>query len=121
MKKEIKFLADENIPLKVVSNLVKSKIDIIAVAEKSARIKDEEILSLAQKEGRVIVTFDKDFGELVFRRKKETNGVILLQVHPQTQEKTEMILKKVCCLNIDFSSSFCIVKESRIKVISLQS
>ncbi|MDP3728329.1 MAG: DUF5615 family PIN-like protein [bacterium] len=120
MKKEIKFLADENIPLKVISNLLRDRIDIIAVAEKSARIKDEEILELAKKEGRVIITFDKDFGELVFRKKRETNGVILLQLHPQTQEKTEMILKKVCSLNIDFSSSFCIVKESRIKVISLR-
>ncbi len=78
----MKFLADENIPLEVVVHLQKDGVDIISQSIIHPGTDDERVLSDSKK--RVIITLDKDFGELIFRDKKTHNGVILLRIHPQS-------------------------------------
>ncbi len=63
------FLADENIPVETVGILRQKGVDIISIAEVSPGLSDREILDLASKQGRIIITFDVDFGRLVFREK----------------------------------------------------
>ncbi|MGL9617507.1 DUF5615 family PIN-like protein [Bradyrhizobium sp. U531] len=41
-----------------------------------------EVISLALREGRLLLTADKDFGELVFRRGQTVPGLILLRIDP---------------------------------------
>ncbi len=68
-----KLLADENVPLKAVEILREKGVDVASVTELSPGLKDREVLDLAGREGRIIVTFDKDFGELVVRE-SESKG-----------------------------------------------
>ena len=75
----MKFLADENIPLEVVHGLESRKINIVALSDVKPRVSDEELMQYAKKEKRTIITFDKDFGELVFRNKQKSCGVILMK------------------------------------------
>jgi predicted nuclease of predicted toxin-antitoxin system len=44
-------------------------VDAVSVTELSPGLKDREVLDLAGREGRIIATFDKDFGELVVRER----------------------------------------------------
>jgi predicted nuclease of predicted toxin-antitoxin system len=44
-----------------------------------ASIKDEQVLAIAQAEGRILITNDTDFGELVFRKRQPHSGVILFR------------------------------------------
>jgi predicted nuclease of predicted toxin-antitoxin system len=67
----MKFLADENISTKVVSNLRNKGIDIISIKEVASGISDESVLETANNQKRVLITFDDDFGELIYRRKLE--------------------------------------------------
>ena len=60
----MKLLADENIPLVSVRGLRDLGHDIVSIAEQSPGISDEEVLRLSRAQGRVIVTFDRDYGEL---------------------------------------------------------
>lgn len=60
-------LADENFPLPSVKELRVNGHDVYAVAELDASIPDELVIEKAIAEGRIILTFDKDFGELVFK------------------------------------------------------
>jgi predicted nuclease of predicted toxin-antitoxin system len=64
-----KLLADENVPLKAVEILREKGVDAVSVTELSPGLKDREVLDLAGREGRIIATFDKDFGELVVRER----------------------------------------------------
>jgi predicted nuclease of predicted toxin-antitoxin system len=63
-----------------MSGLRKDGHDVLYVTEKKAGAIDDEILSDAYREERILITEDKDFGELVYRFKKPTHGIFLLRV-----------------------------------------
>ena len=80
----MKLLADENIPLASVRDLRDFGHDVISIAERSPGMSDEEVLRLAQAEHRVVVTFDRDFGEMGFRRRLPAPaGILYLRFVPQ--------------------------------------
>ena len=56
---------------------------------------DEDVLRAAVADGRVVVTADKDFGELVFRRKLPSVGVVLLRLTPPTEAERFELFKTV--------------------------
>jgi predicted nuclease of predicted toxin-antitoxin system len=62
----MRLLADENIPLAAIDLLRKRGHDVLAVSEIAPSICDEDVLLMAKDEGRILLTFDKDFGELAF-------------------------------------------------------
>ncbi len=75
-----RFLANENVPGEVVLAARQSGYDLAWIVELSPGADDDAVLATALAEGRVLVTFDKDFGEMAFRQgKPATCGVILLR------------------------------------------
>lgn len=62
-------LLDENVPRASVAKLRLRGRDVVWVAESSAGITDEAVLQRAATESRWLFTFDRDYGELVFRRR----------------------------------------------------
>ena len=89
----MKLLADENIPLASVRGLRDLGHDIVSIAEQSPGISDEEVLRLSRAQGRVIVTFDRDYEELVFgERLPAPAGILYLRFLPRTPlEVTEYV------------------------------
>ena len=65
----MRLLADENVPLPSIYALRSAGMEFAAVTEDAAGAGDHDVLALAERQGRVLLTFDRDFGELVFRRK----------------------------------------------------
>jgi len=65
----MRVLANENIPLASVVSLRQAGHDVLSVTEFSPGISDKEVLRLAHSQARVILTFDRDYGELVFRHR----------------------------------------------------
>lgn len=63
----MRFLADENIPWASVVALREAGHDVAAVVERSPGASDPEVLRDATSDGRILLTFDRDFGELVYR------------------------------------------------------
>ena len=72
-------MADESCDFAVVRALRAAGHAVVAVAEISPRISDEEVLALARRKHHVLITEDKDFGELVYAQKHQTAGVVLLR------------------------------------------
>ena len=52
------------------------------MAEIAAAASDAEVMARAQREGRLLLTEDKDFGDLVFRRGGQVPGIVLLRIDP---------------------------------------
>ena len=75
----MRFVADESCDFAVVRALRAYGHDVVAIAEISRRLSDQRVLALAHDEMRVLVTEDKDFGELVYASKQQTSGVVLLR------------------------------------------
>ena len=115
----MKFLADENIPLEVVFALKQEGVNVISLSELRPRLEDKDVLKLTNKEKRVLITFDTDFGELIFKQQLTSHGVILLRIHPQTVEYIIAILNKALAMKIEFEKSFCVVEANRIRIIPL--
>ncbi|MGC8979559.1 DUF5615 family PIN-like protein [Caldisericum sp.] len=80
----MKFLANENIPIELVEELKNLRYDILRADNFKKGLKDQDVLELAFKERRILITFDKDFGELAVKQKKKVIGVILLRIKPQS-------------------------------------
>jgi len=62
------WLADENVPLLAVDQLLRAGVDIDSMSRRHPGASDEEVLRLAKAERRGLLTFDRDFGELIFAR-----------------------------------------------------
>jgi predicted nuclease of predicted toxin-antitoxin system len=76
----MKFLLDESAELRLAAFLKEHGHDVTAVAiDYQASIRDEQVLAIAQAEGRILITNDTDFGELVFRKRQPHSGVILFR------------------------------------------
>jgi len=56
---------------------------------------DETIISLAQRENRILVTLDQDFGNIITYPTEKYPGIIILKVHPPSMSQTTYLLKKV--------------------------
>lgn len=73
-------LADESVDRPVVDRLRQQGHDVVYVAELSPSMEDDQVLQYANERDALLVTADKDFGELVFRLGKVHRGVVLLRL-----------------------------------------
>jgi len=69
-------IADENIDAQIVEKLRENGYTVLYIRELDPGISDDEVLNLANQNSAVLITNDKDFGELVFRLRRVTAGVI---------------------------------------------
>lgn len=76
----MRLLADENIPRSIVVWLRTAGHDVLLASESGLGQSDSHWLDLAANEQRVILTSDKDFGELIFRDRLASFGIILLRL-----------------------------------------
>ena len=77
----LRLLLNENFPAPSSKILQEAGFDVVAIAESQAGIDDVEVLALAVREQRCLVTFDRDYGELLFaRRHPAPPAVILLRI-----------------------------------------
>ena len=75
----MRFLADECCDTGLVNALRDDGHDVLYALESLRGVSDDALLNLAFEEDRILLTEDKDFGELVFRLRKSTRGIILLR------------------------------------------
>lgn len=76
----MRFVADESCDHRVVTALRDAGHDVLAIAETSRGLPDRDVLVLARRERRVLITEDRDFGQLVFAGAQPDNvGVLYLR------------------------------------------
>jgi len=115
-----RLLANENVPGNVVAALRVDGHDVAWMQQVGPSSSDETVLALALAEGRVLLTFDKDFGELAFRRGLiATPGVILLR--PRLRSLNYLIRFSRAVLNqgLTWEGHFAVATEGRIRLVPL--
>ena len=109
------FLVDENVPPRMVSGLRSAGFDVESVQSDTRGSSDEEILALAAREQRVLVTYDTDFGDLIFHRGVSAlAGVLLLRLTGSIEDHTERLLE-VLANDEDWSLYFTSVGDERVR------
>jgi predicted nuclease of predicted toxin-antitoxin system len=76
----VRWLADECIAAPLVARLRAAAHDVVYVAETASGLSDADVIALALRDTRLLLTEDKDFGDLVFRRKQPVAGVVLMRI-----------------------------------------
>jgi predicted nuclease of predicted toxin-antitoxin system len=76
----LKLVADESVDLPIVERLRADAHHVLYITDQYAGIDDDAVLGLANSSQSLLITQDKDFGELVFRRQLAHHGVILVRL-----------------------------------------
>jgi len=88
----LSLLADENVDRQIVALLRRDGHEVLYVAELDPGINDDEVLRYAKERHALLLTADKDFGELVYRQRLLTEGVVLFRlVGLPSEKKAELI------------------------------
>ncbi len=118
----MRLLADENIPSLVVKFICSRGHDAIWIGEKAPGISDREVLSFATVERRTLITFDTDFGELVFRLGLDAPfGVILFRLPSDSPSGIAQTVVEVLESQAVWIGRFSVVDENRIRTRPLPS
>ena len=116
----MRFLANENFPFDAVVAMRENRHDVAWIREDARGSSDEQILYLAQQEERILITFDKDFGELAFRSKlPATSGVILFRISVPSSQYVAQVAVQAIASRADWAGHFSVIEDNRIRMTQL--
>jgi predicted nuclease of predicted toxin-antitoxin system len=115
----MQFLADESCAMPVIKALREAGHDVLAISEIARGASDDQVLELAVKQKRVLITEDRDFGELVYARGRSSAGVVLLRFHSRAlQVKAATLIEAISKLGSRLEGSFTVVEPGRMRISS---
>ena len=112
------FVADENVPRPALAALRNAGWEVFSVAEECPGISDEVVATLCSESHQVLLTFDKDFGELVFHRGLSAgSGVVLFRFIPESPEEVaDTAVAALLQSQPDLRGNFCVITRERVRV-----
>lgn len=116
----MRILADENVPRAVIAALREDQHDILWVRDVAPGMDDAEVLAVAQQQRRILITFDKDFGELAFSaRLPAETGIILFRISMTSAQEVATTVTLALRVRDDWAGHFSVVEDQRIRMTSL--
>ncbi len=113
----MRFLADESCDFAVVHALRANGYDVLAVSEITPRAEDSDVIRLAVREKRILLTEDKDFGRLVYSHGQKTLGVIFLRFPTSVRKQiAKDVIKVVKQQGDKLVGCFATVQPGRIRI-----
>jgi predicted nuclease of predicted toxin-antitoxin system len=91
----LNIVADENIDVQIIDRLRADRHSVLSVAEFERGIDDEAVLRESRETNAILLTADKDFGELVFRQGLVHSGVVLIRLAGMASETKADIVSDV--------------------------
>lgn len=116
----MRFLSDECCDALIVSALLDEGYDVLRMADIDPGIPDDQAIGLALRENRVLITEDKDFGQLVFAHGAHAIGVIFLRYQFSDREEiAHRVVQVVDRLGDQLAGAFVTVQSDRIRIARL--
>ena len=113
----MRFLADESCDFGLVRALREAGYEVTAVAEISPRAEDSEIINLAVREERILLTEDKDFGQLVYAHGQDTGGIVFLRYPPGGRRVLfQEVVRLVRLHGKKLAGCFVVVQPGRVRI-----
>jgi predicted nuclease of predicted toxin-antitoxin system len=111
----VRFLIDESTGKKLGYMLIDAKHDVTFVSDWKPGAPDYEVIKKAYEDNRVLITDDKDFGELVFRLKMKSKGVILIRTVTTNHEYRFRLISKLL-KSVDVRNKFIVIRDEAVKI-----
>jgi hypothetical protein len=116
----MRFLADENIPGATVSALAKLGHDVSWIRTRAPGLSDADVLALARAETRVLLTFDKDFGERARSADLPPScGVVLIRLPIRGSGEAARLATMIDARN-DWDGNFSVLESGRVRMRPLK-
>ena len=113
----MKFVADESVDFPIVERLRQDGHSVWAVVEMDSGISDDLALDHANRQNAVLLTADKDFGELVFRLKRLNLGVVLVRLAGlPPRRKAEIVARVVAEKGEELKDAFSVITANVLRV-----
>jgi len=113
----MKFVADESIDQPIVAGLRQDGHDVLCIAEHSPSLPDDAVLSEANSRNAILLTADKDFGELVFRQRRIHAGVVLIRLAGMdSQAKAARVCQTTNQHGHEFINAFSVISPGFVRI-----
>jgi predicted nuclease of predicted toxin-antitoxin system len=113
----MRFLADESVDQRTVQRLLDDGHELVVARLDLSGKKDPEVLAAANAHGSILITEDKDFGELVFRLKAAHAGVVLIRMNGMSgSEQADHVSQAIAERGNDLLHAFTVIGRSRMRV-----
>lgn len=110
-------LADESVDFRRVTHLRGEGHEIASVIEMAPGMTDEELLRMANEQGRILLADDKDFGELTYRLRRPNRGIVLIRMSGLSIEiKLDKISRAIMAYSTMLPGNFVVISKGRVRI-----
>lgn len=114
----MKFIVDECTGSSVAEFLKNNSFEVISIFNEFRGVSDDFILDKCINENYVLVTSDKDFGEMIFKQNKSHRGIILIRCEPNNfKTRIEVLNKLLDNFNQEIENNFIVVTNTKVRII----
>jgi len=111
------FIADESVDQPIVDYLRKNNYNVTAIVEMDPGLPDKQVFDIANESKAILITADKDFGELVFLQNAITFGVILIRFSGLTlRKKTKIVYNAIKKHGNEIEGSFTVITPGIVRI-----
>jgi len=112
----MRWLLDECVDAGLVEQLRQNGHDVVYMSDVAPRASDAEVMNRAERETRLLLMEDKDFGDLVFRQRRSVPGIILLRIGAlQRNRKWERLLAAIDRFGDTLLGRYTVIETSRFR------
>jgi predicted nuclease of predicted toxin-antitoxin system len=113
----MRLLADENFPLPSIARLRAAGFDVAAVAEEARGATDLDVIRRARDEERILITFDRDFGELIYLKgESPPPGVIYFRLIPDhPEEPADLLVEAIRTAGLEPVGKFSVLRRDHVR------
>jgi predicted nuclease of predicted toxin-antitoxin system len=115
------FIADESVDFGIINRLRKKGFKIFAIIEESPGISDQEVLRISYNKNSILITEDKDFGELAYRLKLEHKGILLIRLNDiHRQKRIDLVLELIENYSDKLENKFSVLNKKGLRIKTTQ-
>jgi predicted nuclease of predicted toxin-antitoxin system len=113
----VNLLADESVDRQIIDQLRKDGHSVWYLTEMKPGLTDDEVLQKANQETAILLTADRDFGELIFRLNRFTLGVILIRLAGVSPlKKVAFVSSAIKKRSTEFQSAFSVITPNAVRI-----
>lgn len=110
-------VADESVDYRLVTALRKKGYNIFSIQESISGITDQEVLKIAEDKKSLLLTEDKDFGELIYRMKLSHFGILLLRINDMdVSSRILLVIKTLEAYPNELRINFSVITKHNVRV-----
>ena len=110
-------VADESVDFGIISQLRRIGITVVSISEDCPGIKDTEVLKIAADRQCLLITEDKDFGELTYRLKLVNSGILLIRLSDMARKERIKLVTAIVEKNFDkLNRNFSVLTKNGLRI-----